>query len=141
MNEYNCNDKIIVIIKNLIKKGLGKNCIESALYFDYKFSISHEEFTNLYETAFNCLYNIKAGQSNELKELSSLCENEIVKDIIMLILKNVKEDSIKANIYKKYLLHKDKRGEYNKITLRDIDNFYEISKMCINYKKYKYTNT
>jgi len=141
MSENNCDNKIIIIIKNLIKKGLGKSCIESTLYFDYNYSLGHEEFLNYYETAFNCLYKIDEKDNNEPNDLFLLCENEVVKDIIMMILKNFDKNDIKTKIYKKYLLHKDKNGEYNKITLRDIDNFYEISKKCINYKKYKNANT
>ncbi|AFZ70785.1 hypothetical protein Calag_1063 [Caldisphaera lagunensis DSM 15908] len=126
-----CNDKIVKIIESLIKKGLGKNCIESMLYFDYKISLNNKEFLNYYDIAFNCLYKIR----NKEQENKDVCNNEIVKDIVLLIFKGYNEKTIKLKIYKKYSMHKSKNGEYIRLTLRDIDNYYEISKKCINYKK------
>ncbi|MDP8003325.1 MAG: hypothetical protein RAK17_03995 [Caldisphaera sp.] len=141
MSFSNCNNKIIKIIESLIKKGLGKDCIESSLYFDYKISISKEEFLNYYDVAFNCLHGIDSNVNNKLNELTALCENEVVKDIILLILKEFEEKAIKAKIYDKYLLHKNKNGEYDRITMRDISNYYEIAKKCLFYKKYRFEKT
>ncbi len=121
-----CDNKIVKIIESLIKKGLGKNCIESMLYFDYKISISNEDFLKYYDIAFNCLYEINSN---------SICNNDIVKDIILLIFKGLDEKTIKFEIYKKYSMHKNKNGDYIRLTLRDIDNYYELSKKCLYYKK------